>query len=240
MRSVVVIPARWGSTRFPGKPLAEIAGKPLIRHVWERASRSSADAVWIATDDERIHEAAEQFGGRVVMTASDHPSGTDRVAAAVREVEPDAAIVVNVQGDEPLIDPGLIDRIIDALKRSDADVVTLSAPMGNAEEHARPDVVKVVTSVDGNALYFSRAAIPHEAHEISRRHVGIYGFRAGALEAFPRLEHSSLEKAERLEQLRLLENGFKIKVLETDELHLGVDRPEDIGRVEAEIARTSR
>lgn len=241
VRSAVVIPSRWGSTRFPGKPLVLIAGKPLIQRVYERASASSADEVWIATDDSRISNVAVQFGGSALMTSSDLATGTDRICSALSQI-PDSEnidVVINVQGDEPLIEPRLIDRLIDTLRSTDADVVTLSCPLGDPSELQRQDVVKVVTSNDGDALYFSRSPIPHGNPDLARRHIGVYGFKTEALRAFPTLPPSSLELAECLEQLRLLQNGFKIKVLETGEPHLGVDRPEDVGRIEAVIARTA-
>jgi 3-deoxy-manno-octulosonate cytidylyltransferase (CMP-KDO synthetase) len=238
--ALIVIPARWGSTRFPGKPLVKIAGRTLIERVYARAIRSiHAHAVYVATDDERIADHVRQFGGRVVMTG-EAATGTDRIAAALdaieRELRQRFEVVVNVQGDEPLIDVQSVDRIIRTLLDSNADIVTLACPIISEEEFHSPDVVKVVVADNGDALYFSRAPIPHGARALARRHVGIYGYRSGALRAFTRMAPSDLERAERLEQLRGLQNGLTIRVLETTAPHLGVDRPEDVVRVEAELA----
>lgn len=240
MGALIVIPARWASTRFPGKPLVKIAGRTLIERVYSRACRSiHAQACYVATDDERIAEHVRQFGGKVIITG-EAESGTDRIAAALdaieRELRQRFEVVVNVQGDEPLIDVQSVDRIIRTLLESDADIVTLACPISSDEEFRNPDVVKVVISEGRDALYFSRAPIPHGAPGLARRHVGIYGYRAGALRAFTRMLPTDLERAERLEQLRGLQNGLTIRVLETNAPHLGVDRPEDVERVEAELA----
>jgi 3-deoxy-manno-octulosonate cytidylyltransferase (CMP-KDO synthetase) len=240
MNALIVIPARWASVRFPGKSLAMIAGHSLIERVYTRAARSlHARVVYVATDDERIASHVRSFDGRVVMTG-EAASGSDRIAAALdmieREMRERFDLVINVQGDEPLIDIHSVDGIIRELQDSNADIVTLACPIRSEEEFRNPDVVKVVISESGEALYFSRAPIPHGARSLARRHVGIYGYRAGALRVFTKLQPSSLERAERLEQLRALENGLTIRVLETSAPHLGIDRPEDIVRVEAELA----
>ncbi|MCU1348231.1 MAG: 3-deoxy-D-manno-octulosonate cytidylyltransferase [Acidobacteria bacterium] len=241
MRSVIVIPARWASTRFPGKPLAPIAGLSLIRRVYERAARASrADAVYVATDDDRILGHVLEFGGRVVRPEGDFATGTDRIAAALdllrQSTDETFDQVVNVQGDEPLIDPASIDQVIDVLQATGVDMATLACPLESDEEYHSRDVVKVVTDLTGDALYFSRSAIPHGSRALARRHVGLYGYQATVLQRLSALPPSPLEQAESLEQLRALQNGLKIRVLETTKPHLGVDRPEDVARVESELA----
>ncbi|MGA7617600.1 MAG: 3-deoxy-manno-octulosonate cytidylyltransferase [Thermoanaerobaculia bacterium] len=241
MNAVIVIPSRYASTRFPGKPLTMISGKSLIRRVWERASASRlASSVWIATDDARIADHVRQFGASLVMTSPDLPTGTDRIAAALEEIErvtgTVADQVINVQGDEPLIDIDEVDRMIEVLQLDGPDIVTLSCPLRSEDEFGDPDVVKVVSDLEGNALYFSRAPIPAGAQTLARRHVGVYGYQGAALRRFASLPPSPLEHAERLEQLRALQNRFTIRVLETSAPHLGVDRPEDVARIERELA----
>lgn len=239
MRSVIVIPARWGSSRFPGKPLAMIAGVSLIRRVYERAARSSrATAVCVATDDGRIAQHVTGFGGNVVSPEGDFQSGTDRIAAALPLLEKDTQpfdAIINVQGDEPLIDIASVDRLIERLETSAAGIATLASPFESDDEFQARDVVKVLTDVAGNAIYFSRA--PIGSRETALRHIGVYAYRRAALERFISLEPSTLERAESLEQLRALQNGMRIAVLQTTRAHLGVDRPEDVARVEAELLR---
>ena len=240
MRSVIVIPARWASTRFPGKPLAPIAGVSLIRRVYDRAAGSTrANAVVVATDDERIFEHVTAFGGRCVRPAGDFATGTDRIAAALPLLEENESvpfdIVVNVQGDEPLIDIASVDSLIARLEQSPVGIATLACPLETDEEFQARDVVKVVTDSVGNALYFSRA--PIGSREAALRHIGVYAYRRAAIERFVSLEPSTLERAESLEQLRALQNGIRIAVTRTAKPHLGVDRPEDVARVEAELAR---
>lgn len=238
MAGVIVIPARYASTRFPGKPLALIAGVSLIQRVYERAAQSQrASAVYVATDDERIADHVRSFGGRVVMPRGDFQSGTDRIAASLSLFDEPYEYVVNVQGDEPLIDITSVDKIFVTLEMAGADMATLSCPIETEEEFLSRDVVKVVTAVDGDALYFSRAPIPFGSRAIAQRHIGLYGYRAAVLRALAMLPPSPLERAESLEQLRALQNGFKIRVVQTDEPHLGVDRPEDVARVESELAK---
>jgi len=242
MTAAILIPARYGSTRFPGKPLALIAGVTLIERVFRRATLSRrASAVYVATDDERIHHHVRSFGGKSVMTEGNFETGTDRIAAALRLIEKDGHRydhVVNLQGDEPLIDITSVDRIVDALQAGDDDIVTLACSIENQSEFENPDVVKVVTDLKGNALYFSRSPIPHTGTSAARRHVGIYGFQRDALLSVTRLPQGELERLERLEQLRALANGYKIRVLHTTAPHLGVDRFEDIRRVEDELGRS--
>jgi 3-deoxy-manno-octulosonate cytidylyltransferase (CMP-KDO synthetase) len=236
MRSVIVIPARWASTRFPGKPLAPIAGVSLIQRVYERAVRSQrATAVYVATDDDRIEQHVTAFGGRVLRPEGDFQTGTDRIAAALRLSGDEYDVVVNVQGDEPLIDIGQADQLVGLLERNQTEMATMACPLSTDEELLARDVVKVVLDEHSNALYFSRA--PIGSRETALRHIGVYAYRREALEAFVTLPPSPLESAESLEQLRALEHGFKIAVFQTMKPHLGVDRPEDVARVESELAR---
>lgn len=238
MKAVILIPARWASTRFPGKPLVQIAGTSLIQRVYERASRSRrADRVYVATDDDRIAAHVESFGGSVVRPQGDFQTGTDRIAAAVRILGGDIDQVINVQGDEPLIDVTSVDQIIDELQTQEIDLATLACPIASDDEYLSRDVVKVVTDLEGNALYFSRAPIPFGSWDDARRHIGLYGYQREALLRFASLPQTPLERAESLEQLRALQNGLKIRVLHTDKPHLGVDRPEDVPRVESELAK---
>jgi len=208
----------------------------LIRRVYERAARSArAGAVYVATDDERIAAHVASFGGNVLRPEGEFATGTDRIAAALKLVPDDFDFVVNVQGDEPLIDISAVDALIDLLAGSDAEMATMACPLVTSEELAAPDVVKVVTDALGNALYFSRA--PIGSGDTALRHIGVYAYRREALERFVSLPPSPLERAESLEQLRALQHGFKIAVLQTKKPHLGVDRPEDVARVESELAR---
>lgn len=236
--TVGILPARWGSTRFPGKPLHPIAGKPLIRHVWERCNACSRlDDLVIATDDQRIVEAAIGFGAKVVMTSSDHPTGTDRLAEAVTSL-PEAEIVINIQGDEPLIDPSLIDALAETMAANpDLDMATAANPIDPADPAvADPNVVKVVIALDGRALYFSRSPLPYFRNSVEGlrvlRHKGIYAYRRTFLGRFVSWPPSSLERAESLEQLRALENGASIKVLPTDDTSPGVDTPAQAEEIE--------
>jgi 3-deoxy-manno-octulosonate cytidylyltransferase (CMP-KDO synthetase) len=232
MKAVIVIPARWASTRFPGKPLAMIAGVSLIQRVYQRTIQSRrAEAVFIATDDDRIADHVQSFGGRVVRPEGDFQTGTDRIAASLDLLGDDYAQVVNVQGDEPLIDIDSVDAVIDVLQSSGIDIATLASPIESEEERRSRDVVKVVTALSGDALYFTRSPLPG-----AMRHIGLYGYQTTALKRLAALPPSPLERAESLEQLRALQNGFKIRVVQTNRPHLGVDRPEDVARVEKELA----
>jgi 3-deoxy-manno-octulosonate cytidylyltransferase (CMP-KDO synthetase) len=231
---VAVIPARWGSSRFPGKPLASLAGKPLVVHVWQRALECGAfDAVWVATDDERIAAAVRAAGGDARLTRAEHTTGSERVAEAAADLGPDA-LVFNVQGDEPLVPPALLIALASRM-RADAhiDILTAAHRDTDAAAFASPHVVKVVVDGSGRALYFSRAAIPYPRHgaPVWLRHVGIYGFRAAALQRFVRLPATPLETGEGLEQLRALEHGMRIDVLVTEHATRGVDTPEDLKAV---------
>jgi 3-deoxy-manno-octulosonate cytidylyltransferase (CMP-KDO synthetase) len=230
-----VIPARFSSTRFPGKVLAPIAGKTMLQHVYERAALSTyLTSILIATDDERVYSAAKNFGARVRMTRSDHLSGTDRVAEAASAV--DAEIVVNIQGDEPLIDPAAIDAaILPMVHEPELVMGTLKKRIEDAREITDPNVVKVVTDRAGDAIYFSRCAIPFEREKSANtayfKHIGLYVYQRDFLLAYSALPVGPLEAAERLEQLRALENGLRIRVVETEYESLGVDTPEDLERV---------
>lgn len=232
-----IIPARWASTRFPGKPLHPIAGKPLLQHVWERCQGcSNLSSTVVATDDDRIAQAAENFGARVTMTSPDHPSGTDRIAEAARNVGADFTHAINIQGDEPLIDPALIDQLAKSLLDDPSlPFVTAANPISDPADVADPNVVKVVLRHDGDALYFSRSPIPANPDSRSHtyyRHKGIYGYRCDFLEQFVSWPPSPLEQTERLEQLRALENGARIRVLITSDTSIGVDTPEHVAMVE--------
>jgi 3-deoxy-manno-octulosonate cytidylyltransferase (CMP-KDO synthetase) len=237
----IVIPARFASTRLPGKPLLELAGKPMIQWVYESARRSSAGEVIVATDDERIAAAARGFGAEVVMTAMSHVSGTDRIAEVARKrAWPIGAIVVNVQGDEPLIPFALIEQVSQVLMtHTNADIGTLAARIATAQAFSDTNVVKVVTDTNQRALYFSRAAIPCDRDSAAgcahaRRHVGIYAYRVGALLRMAALKPTPLEQLEKLEQLRALENGFDIRVAECAVAPgADVNTHEDLARVEA-------
>jgi len=234
---VGAIPARYGSTRLPGKPLLPIAGRPMIEHVYTRVSRARGlDRVVVLTDDERIPRAVEAFGGEWEMTPADCASGTDRIAWAARHWDAAAtAGIINIQGDEPLIDPEEISRIAEHLAANPEDpVVTLATPAA-AEEMANPNAVKVVLARDGSALYFSRSAIPYprgEGGAAPLKHVGIYGYQRDALLRLAGLAPTPLERGESLEQLRALENGIPIRVLIVDRASIGVDTAEDLERVE--------
>ena len=225
--AIAIIPARYYSTRFPGKAIAEIEGKPLIQHVYRRVEQAClVSRIVVATDDRRIADAVERFGGTAIMTRSDHPSGTDRLAEAAQELAGDT-LVVNVQGDEPMIDPADIDQAITAARLGDAEIVTLMTQMDSAETND-PNRVKVVTDRNGMALYFSRSRIPSGG--TCFLHVGLYVYQAGFLRKFAKLQRTPLEIAEHLEQLRALEHGYRIRVVEIQNDSWGIDTPEDLER----------
>ncbi len=242
----VAIPARYASTRFPGKPLAPIAGRTMLEHVWRRACEAGAEEVVVATDDERIAAVADGFGAAVCMTRADHPSGTDRLAeVAQARGWSDDAIVVNLQGDEPLMPPIVLRQVAqDLATYPDAALATLAVPLAEEGERAEANIVKVVTDRVGYALYFSRAPIPYprtsdgaDAH----RHLGIYAYRAGFLRRFSGLEPAPIERAEQLEQLRALWHGHRIHVAEAAAVPAaGVDDPGDVARVEAALQAGQR
>ncbi len=243
MNTVAVIPARYGSTRLPGKPLISIGGKTMIERVWERARQAKlVSKVIVATDDERIASAVRSFGGEVALTRADHRSGTERVAE-VAAAHAEAEILVNVQGDMPLIDPAAIDAAIEALREDESvNMATLAVPISNAAEIMDPNVVKTVVDFDGNALYFSRAPIPWvrdrggPVHAKHLKHLGLYVFRREALLEFATFPQGDLERIEQLEQLRWLENGNRIRVAEIEQESVEVDTPEDVKRVEKMLA----
>lgn len=242
MGVTVVIPARYASTRFPGKPLADLCGKPMIQWVYERSALcDSVDNVIVATDDNRIAEAVKGFGGNVAMTRADHATGTDRLAEVAEQL--DDEIIVNVQGDEPLIDPAMIQAAVEPLLAdSSIPMGTLKTPLTSVEEYRNPNVVKVVTDQRGFALYFSRSPIPFPrdftedldsrwAELATAKHIGLYVYRRDFLLKYPSLPVTPLENQECLEQLRALEHGYRIMVAETNLVGQGVDTPEDLERV---------
>lgn len=242
MSFTVVIPARYQSTRLPGKPLADIAGKPMVQWVYEQAMQAGADRVIVATDDARVEQAVNAFGGTVCMTSPDHQSGTERLAEVVKRMGiEDDHIIVNVQGDEPLIPPSIIRQVADNLAASQAPMATLAVEISDAEEVFNPNAVKVVTDKDGYALYFSRASIPWDRDNFAKdktivqplmRHIGIYAYRAGFINTYIHWQPSQLEKIESLEQLRVLWYGEKIHVAVALEAPpAGVDTPEDLEAV---------
>lgn len=251
MGVTVVIPARFASTRFPGKPLADLCGKPMIQWVYERSAQcQSVGRVIVATDDDRIARAVESFGGDVVMTRSDHATGTDRLAEVAAGL--DDELIVNVQGDEPLIDPAMIQAAVAPLLHDNTiPMGTLKTPLTCLEEYQNPNVVKVVTDRQGFALYFSRAPIPYPRdfknsldqrwHELATaKHIGLYVYRREFLLQYPHLKATPLETQESLEQLRALEHGYRIVVAETNLVGQGVDTPEDLERVKQVLACSAR
>ena len=243
---LIVIPARYGAKRFPGKPLAPIAGKPMIQCVYERAREAkTASRVVVATDDERIRTAVEAFGGEAVMTRSDHRCGTDRIAEVSAHIP--AEIYVNVQGDEPLVAPETIDAVVNEMLEDDSiQVGTPCVLITEPKDIADPNVVKVVRDFEGNGMYFSRAPIPW-VRDLSAglavshwKHLGLYAFRHSALVEYPTLPPGELEPIEQLEQLRWLENGFRIRVVETTHDAVSVDVPADVERVEKLIREAAK
>ena len=235
MKILCVIPARYASTRLPGKPLKDVAGKPMICRVYDRASQAKTlSGVVVATDDERILRAVEDHGGRAMMTAKDHPTGTDRLAE-VAEAYPDVDLIINVQGDEPLIEPSLIDELGRAFDGdAELQMATVMTPMEDEAEQKNPNNVKVVTDRNGCALYFSRSLLPYPRNDAGTpvyKHIGIYAYRRDFLLAYAKMAPTPLERTESLEQLRALENGYKIKCIRTNARFVGVDTPEDLAKV---------
>lgn len=238
-KTLAVIPARYASTRFPGKVLANLGGKPIIQHVWERAVRSKADEVLVAVDEQQVFDAVCAFGGKAVMTAKNHPTGSDRIWEVASTSEADA--IINIQGDEPFVKPEVIDSLIDAITAADApEMATVVVPCRRAEFENNPNIVKVVLSADSYALYFSRSMIPFlrvgGTETETYRHWGIYAYRRTALERFVSLPEGKLEQCEKLEQLRALENGMRIKVIVTPYSSIGIDTPEELEKAEAFLA----
>ncbi len=253
MPAIVIIPSRYASSRFPGKPLCLLAGKPMIRHVYERAREARlVQDVFVATDNKLIYETVEGFGGKAIMTSEAHPSGTDRIAEAVEKLQATgnmlraADIIVNVQGDEPMIYPQMIDDVISLMDDERASMGTLAKRIEEEEEIFDPNIVKVVFNAEGFALYFSRSPIPfhrdewkdlkhlmiHGSRLAVFKHIGIYAYRKDVLLSLSKLPSTRLEEIEKLEQLRALENGFRIKVKETEFETIGIDTPMDLERVE--------
>lgn len=247
MSFVVIIPARYASTRLPGKPLVDINGKPMVVHVLERARESGAARIIVATDHDEVAKAVQAAGGEVCMTRADHQSGTERLAEVVEKCGfSDDTVIVNVQGDEPMIPPAIIRQVAENLAARDVGMATLAAPIHSAEEAFNPNAVKVVLDAEGYALYFSRATIPWDRDRFAAsrdtigntllRHLGIYGYRAGFIRRYVNWEASPLENIEMLEQLRVLWYGEKIHVAVAAEIPgTGVDTPEDLQRVRAEM-----
>lgn len=241
MKIVGIIPARYASTRFPGKPLALIKGKPMIQRVYEQALKSKLDAVVIATDDVRIADAVMDFGGQYVMTSPNHRSGTDRCCEALDLLKTKYDAVVNIQGDEPFINPKQIDLMVDLIVRDDTSLASLAKRIDDADELFSPNAVKVVVNQEGNAMYFSRNPIPF-MRNVDRdewlakgrfyKHIGIYAYKADVLHQVAHMEPSALEQAESLEQLRWLENGLAIRMALSDAENISIDTPDDLHRAE--------
>lgn len=240
MKFIAIIPARYASTRFPGKPLAILGGKPVIQRVYEQVS-SVLDEVYVATDDDRIFQAVEAFGGRAVMTSDRHRSGTDRIQEAATTIGTDADVVINVQGDEPFIHPSQIEALCRCFDKPTTQIATLGKPFETIEAVKNPNSPKIVVDNQGFALYFSRSVIPFvrgvdEAEWLNRypflKHLGLYAYRREVLREVTQLPMSSLEVAESLEQLRWLQNGYRIRVAETNIETVGIDTPDDLERAE--------
>ena len=240
MKFIGIIPARYASTRFPGKPLAVLGGKPVIQRVYEQVVSVLGEA-YVATDDERIFQAVEQFGGKAVMTRNDHKSGTDRIEEAAEKLHTDADVIINVQGDEPFIQKSQLETVKHLFDDPQTQIATLGKPFESMEAVENPNSPKIVTDTKGYALYFSRSVIPYIRGEEQTdwlkhfpflKHIGLYAYRRNVLEEITKLPQSPLELAESLEQLRWLQNGYRIKVGLTDVETVGIDTPEDLQRAE--------
>ncbi len=241
MKFIAIIPARYASTRFPGKPLADMGGKPMIQRVYEQVKRAVHD-VWVATDDSRIFETVKAFGGKAVMTSTDHRSGTDRIQEAYSKIGEDFDVVINVQGDEPFIQPEQIESLKECFDSKDVELATLVKPFKKEDGFDvlfNPNSPKVVINKKSEAIYFSRSIVPYirDAHHTEwldkhtfYKHIGMYAYRVDVLKEITQLPQSSLEKAESLEQLRWIENGYRIRVGYTDVETIGIDTPEDMER----------
>lgn len=239
-----IIPARYASTRFPGKPLALLGGKPVVQRVYEQVAAVLGEA-WVATDDERIRDTVEAFGGNAVMTRTDHKSGTDRIQEAAEKIGTTADVIINVQGDEPFIQPSQLKTLCRLFDDARTQIATLGKPFETMDSVDNPNSPKIVTDKDGYALYFSRSVIPfvrgtEHSGWLARfpfmKHIGLYAYRRETLAEITRLPQSTLEKAESLEQLRWLQNGYKIRVGMTDVETIGIDTPEDLARAEKALA----
>ncbi len=240
MKFIAIIPARYASTRFPGKPLAVLGGKPVIQRVYEQAA-AVLDEAYVATDDERILQCVEQFGGRAVMTRSDHKSGTDRIEEAAEKIGTDADVIINIQGDEPFVHPSQISTLMGLFDNPSTQIGTLGKRFDSMEAATNPNSPKIVTDLQGFALYFSRSVIPFVRGQEQQawiehfpylKHLGLYAYRREVLRQVTQLPQSPLEIAESLEQLRWLENGYRIRVGLTDVETVGIDTPEDLQRAE--------
>lgn len=247
MKFIGIIPARYASTRFPGKPLAMLGGKPVIQRVYEQVVSVLGEA-YVATDDERIFKAVESFGGRAVMTRSDHKSGTDRIEEAAQKLQTDADVIINVQGDEPFIQKTQLETVKHLFDDPQTQIATLGKPFESMEAVENPNSPKIVCDVNGYAMYFSRSVIPYVRgkeqsewlqHFPFLKHIGLYAYRRNVLAEITKLPQSSLELAESLEQLRWLQNGYRIKVGLTDVETVGIDTPEDLDRAEQFILAAS-
>ncbi len=245
MKFIAIIPARYASTRFPGKPLAILGGKPVIQRVYEQAATVLEEA-YVATDDERILQCVEQFGGRAVMTRSDHKSGTDRIEEAAEKIGTDADVIINIQGDEPFIHPSQIKTLMGLFDNNETQIGTLGKRFDSMEAATNPNSPKIVTDLQGFALYFSRSVIPFVRGQEQQawlqhfpylKHLGLYAYRREVLRQVTQLPQSPLEIAESLEQLRWLENGYRIRVGLTDVETVGIDTPEDLQRAETFLNR---
>lgn len=244
MKFIGIIPARYSSSRFPGKPLAILGGKPVIEHVYRQVSSVMED-VFVATDDQRIYDAVEAFGGKAIMTRSDHKSGTDRICEALEKVGGSFDVVINIQGDEPFIQKSQLETVMQCFDDPRTQIATLGKPFESMEAVENPNSPKIVLDNDGYALYFSRSVIPfvrgkeHEewlSHFPYLKHIGLYAYRSEVLMEISKLPQSTLELAESLEQLRWLQNGYKIKVGLTNVETIGIDTPEDLQRAEEKLA----
>lgn len=244
MKFIGIIPARYSSSRFPGKPLAILGGKPVIEHVYRQVSSVMED-VFVATDDQRIYDAVEAFGGKAIMTRSEHKSGTDRICEALEKVGGSFDVVINIQGDEPFIQKSQLETVMQCFDDPRTQIATLGKPFESMEAVENPNSPKIVLDNDGYALYFSRSVIPfvrgkeHEewlSHFPYLKHIGLYAYRTEVLREISKLPQSTLELAESLEQLRWLQNGYKIKVGLTDVETIGIDTPEDLQRAEEKLA----
>lgn len=242
MKTIVIIPSRYGSSRFPGKPLALIAGKPMIQHVYENVTKTpQIDNVYVATDDDRIFQAVQSFGGKALMTSPNHTCGTDRLAECADILNlSDDDIVLNIQGDEPMITPKMVSTLRSCFDNPEVYMGTLKKRINSQEELDNPNVVKVITDVNDNAIYFSRYCLPYnrDNRKVEHfKHVGAYGYKTFFLKQFSKMPKTELEMAESLEQLRVIENGYKIKVKETDVMTVGIDTPEQLTYVEKLIQK---
>lgn len=235
--TIGIIPARYASTRFPGKPLVLVNGKPMIQRVYEQATQATMlSEVIVATDDDRIADCVNKFGGKVVMTSPEHQSGTDRCAEVVAKLENPAEVVINIQGDEPYIQPQQIDDLAKCFENPQTQIATLVKKLEDEEEIQKPNVVKVTRDINGFALYFSRSVIPYPRNQanVYFKHIGIYAYRLGVLMQISTLPPSSLELAEGLEQLRWLENGYRINTVVTEVESMAVDTPEDLEKINSQ------